>query len=78
MTLLSGLAPNVGPDSGLALLKFFVLSAAAGVHADKYSAHDGGGVMIDNSIRAIFVCSRDTLFAFCLEVVREASNVWFA
>ena len=77
MTLLSGLAPNVGPDSGLALLKFFVLSAAAGVHADKYSAHDGG-VMIEKSIRAVFVCSGDILFAFCLEVVREASNVWFA
>ena len=61
MRLLCGLAPNVGPDPGLALLEFFVLSAAAGVHADKYSAH-GGGVMIDESIRAILVVSRYIIY----------------
>lgn len=48
MFLRSGLAPNVGPGSGITLLELLVFNAAAGVCADKYFAH-GGDIVLNES-----------------------------
>jgi hypothetical protein len=68
----NGMAPNVGPSSGIALLEFLRFNAAAGVCADKYLAH-GGAVMIDKSIMAILVGSR-LIFLYVLIESDEGSG----
>lgn len=50
MVFHNGMARNVGPGSGIALLEYLRFDAAAGVCADRYFAHDGA-VMIDKSVR---------------------------